>query len=321
MSDDLKIIKNCINAIRNVEDSVRDYINTGRNQRKLLEDSEKWNQICSSLDVIGDTIYSIEDYIAGEYPEKSGLRYIYTYGLLQALFIQQDAVKNLADAFNIQYKNSEKLLAIRSLRNSAIGHPTKQNENKVIYYNYISRITLSKWGFTLLRSSGDEKNEFIDVNLLDILNIQLQEINTNYSSIAAILEEADQMHLEKHRGNLLQDIFHPSDSYLFSKVFEGIHSPTYDNQSFGLAMLKSIEDMYTKFEAALLERGELHEYTKHDLDEYKHAISRVKSFLSGVDKKLNGSDARIYAFYIRENHNHFVKIAKEIDEEYSGRAR
>lgn len=28
------------------------------------------------------------------------------------------------------------------------------------------------------------------------------------------------------------------------------------------------------------------------------------------------ADARIYLFYIREEHKHFVEIAKEIDEDY-----
>jgi hypothetical protein len=77
--------------------------------------------------------------------------------------------------------------------------------------------------------------------------------------------------------------------------------------------------MYSQFEIALQERRELNEYTRYDLDEYRHAISVLKEYLSGNPKELNASDARIYLFYLYEQHeNKFVKIAEEIDDEYKG---
>ena len=78
--------------INQLTESVRNYINTHRYQVVLLENSDKWNQICSSLDVIGDSLLAIEAYQVVEYPNNGGLKYIYTYGVLQALFILQDAV-------------------------------------------------------------------------------------------------------------------------------------------------------------------------------------------------------------------------------------
>ena len=124
------------------------------------------------------------------------------------------------------------------------------------------------------------------------------------------------MHRQKFENNLLKNIFHASTGYLFEKVSQGIHSPTPSNSSFGLSMLGSIEGMYAKFEAALLERRELTEYTRYDLNEYKHAIFVLKDYLSGNPKGLSESDARVYHFYLREQHKHFVKIAEEIDNDY-----
>ena len=43
-----------ITEINQLTESVRNHINTHRYQVVLLENSDKWNQICSSLDVIGD---------------------------------------------------------------------------------------------------------------------------------------------------------------------------------------------------------------------------------------------------------------------------
>lgn len=318
MSDSKSTIKNIIatvNRIDSLEESVRKYINTNRYQTDLLQNLDIWNQICCSLDTIGDTLFSIQDYIKASYPESDGLKYIYTYGILQALFIQQDAMKHLSEAFEIKFEFSKKLKSVRAIRNASIGHPTKNKVKGRIYFNYISRITLSKYGFTLMRSSEHDRTEFIEVNLWSILDEQLHEIESSYGLLSAKLIEADKMHREKYKDCLIVDIFHSSIGYSFSKVAESIFSGNRRNVSFGLSKLKSIEKTYQKFEAALSERNELNEYIEYDLNQYKHAIAKLKEYFSNSDSGMTESDATIYHFYIHEQHNHFVQIANEIDAE------
>ncbi len=314
--DTVENIKSALHRISLEEDSVRQDINTTRYQTDLLKDLNVWNQICSSLDTIGDTILSIEDYVSSEYPKSTGLKYIITYGILQSLFIQQDAIKHLAEAFEISFDLNEKLRNIRLIRNASIGHPTKNKVRGTTYYNYISRFTLSKYGFTLMRSSETDRTEFVEVDLLTTLTDQLHEIETSYKLISSKLNEADKMHREKYEGKLVVDLFSSSMGYLFEKVAEGIYSSD-TARSFGLTMLNLIEETYHKFETELNERKELNEYIKYDLDEYKHAIQTLKDYLSDNNESMRESDARIYLFYIREQHSRFVKIAEELDEEYS----
>jgi len=308
----------CLRRISTLETAVRDFINTGRHQASLLQSRETWNQICSSLDVIGDTVLCIEDYVSSPYPSTDGLKYIFTYGILQALFLQQDAVRHLSEAFDIAHTPSAALMKIRDIRNAAIGHPTKHQIKKSTHYNYISRISLAKTGFTLMRSSPEDDTQFVDVDISGIISEQLTDIENALSSLAEKLKEADRMHREEFGGKLIADIFHSSTGYLFEKVGQGIHSPSHGNKSFGLSMLGSIEKMYSQFESALEERGELDEYTRYDLGEYKHAIAVVREYLSDNQRNLSESDARIYLFYLREQHNRFVKIAEEVDDEYKG---
>jgi len=296
---------------------VRKYINTTRYQTNLLQDLNNWNQICSSLDTTGDTTLSIEEYLTSDYPKNDGLKYIYTYGFLQSLFIQQDAVKHLSEAFEVDFKTNEQLKKVREIRNASIGHPTKNKVRGTVFYNYISRITLSKYAFTLLRSSKGDRDEFIDVDLLSILATQLNEIEKSYKLISTKLIEADRMHREKYKDELIVDIFHSSIGYQFSKIAEGIYSTaTSHHRSFGVNMLESIEKTYFEFENALKERNELTEYIEYDLEQYKHAIKILKSFLTKENGNLTERDARIYLFYIREKHTYFVEATKEIDEEY-----
>ncbi len=317
-NDTVENIKLLLHRISSEEESVREYINTTRYQTDLLQDLDVWNQICSSLDTIGDTVYSLDDYLSAEYPESAGLKYIFTYGILQSLFIQQDAIRNLTEAFEISFDLNEKLRKIRAIRNASIGHPTKNNVKGTTYYNYISRITLSKYGFTLMRSSSGDRNEFIEVDLLSILTDQLHEIEKSYKLISSKLIEADRMHRAKFKDKLVVDLFHSSMGYLFSKVAEGIHSIGRDgDRHFGLSMLNSIEKTYIEFENELRERNEFNEYIQYDLEQYKHAIQTLKSYLLTENENMGESDARIYLFYLREQHSYFVEIAKEVDEEYN----
>jgi hypothetical protein len=314
--DKIKKIKSVIQQISYEEDSVREYINTTRYQTDLLKDLDIWNKICCSLDTIGDTIYSIDSYISLDYPEDNGLKYIFTYGLLQSLFIQQDAIKHLAEAFEVNFDSNDKLKNIRTIRNASIGHPTKNNVNGMIYYNYISRITLSKNGFKLMRSSERDRAEFIDVDLLSIIAVQLNEIGKSYKLISSKLIEADRMHREKHKNKLVVDLFHSSMGYLYSKIAEGINS-TRAEKTIGLGALTSIEKIFKEFKTELEERNEFNDYIKYDLEEYKYALKTLKSYFEEKNDFMSERDARIYLFYIRKNHSDFVEIAKEIDEEYN----
>lgn len=176
ISERVALVNKCMEEIRN-------HINTPCEQSILLENKIHWNQICSSLDVMEDSLCSVDSYFSNkyEYPEDIGLKYIYLYGLMQSLFLMQDAFQNLHEAFLIDYKATETLKEIRNLRNSSIGHPTKQDRNKdgKTYYSYINRESISREGFQLMRDTGLEESDYENkhVNILQICSDQLDEIN------------------------------------------------------------------------------------------------------------------------------------------------
>lgn len=309
-------IESLINQIGDLEEAVRKHINTHRYQVDLLKDSSNWNQICSSLDVIGDTIYAIGSYEITDFPKDYGLQYIYTYGLLQSLFLQQDAIRHLSEAFDIKLNQSEILLDIRGIRNASIGHPTKQNQNGTRFYNHISRVSMSKTGFDLLRYSEPREYDMVNVDIPSMMREQLSEVVTGYREIANKLAEADRMHKEKFKESLLQDVFPSAMGYFFEKIGQGISAHSSGDREFGRSNLRMLKETYEKYRTALGERNELHEYTKFDLGEYFHAIKRLEEYLSGDSDSMEELDARIYWSYLRAEHSGFVEIAKEIDEQY-----
>lgn len=305
-----------ITEINQLTESVRNHINTHRYQVALLEDSDKWNQICSSLDVIGDSLLAIESYQDTEYPNEGGLKYIFTYGVLQALFILQDAVSHLSEAFEISYQASKVLLDIRNMRNASIGHPTKQDHKGQRYYNYISRITMTKIGFELLRHSRPSQLDIVRVNLDKAIFDQLNELIGSLRQIVTKLEEIDIMHKEKFQGSPLESIFHSGMGYFFEKISQGIQSQSIGDREFGQLHVRLVHETYEKFKTALQVRKELNSYTEFDLDEYFHALNKLDSYFVNPNGTMVETDARIYLSYIRNEHKHFVEIAKEIDTDY-----
>lgn len=146
---------------------------------KFYLDGNKGQMITACLDVIGDTCEALRDYIKYPFPEELGIKYLYLYGVLQALFIQSDAVQHLYEGFNKTYAMPNELKRIRNVRNYSTGHPTKKNtHNKAIFYfNFISRMTIEKTGFTLQKESSEGESGFEEVDINNLIESQLSEIS------------------------------------------------------------------------------------------------------------------------------------------------
>lgn len=110
---------------------IRDFINHPRRLDPILKDKSGWNMLASALDVVSDTEWAITSYEHGEYADY-GTLYLVIYGLLQAMYVQQDALENMVRALerNGQYKieSEPEVKYIRGVRNDAVGHPTKQGD-------------------------------------------------------------------------------------------------------------------------------------------------------------------------------------------------
>jgi hypothetical protein len=131
-------------------------------------------QIRSAFYAIEDSQYVIEDYKKNEYmtTKKS---YLNLYGLLQGLFVQQDAFKTL---FKLCINEKFDLLSIsalqeiREIRNNTVGHPTN---NKNEYY-LIIQTSLNKYGYTLLGHLKDGTTKSQNVSIYELLQKQENEI-------------------------------------------------------------------------------------------------------------------------------------------------
>ena len=87
--------------IQDLEDQIRELVNAPRKHRAVSEDSAAYHKLCSCLDVIGDAELAFLAYEEVSDDPRPGSSYILVYGFLQALVLQQDAVRNLYDALGL----------------------------------------------------------------------------------------------------------------------------------------------------------------------------------------------------------------------------
>ena len=116
------------------------------NSRKsILNEKYNWNLIMSCGNTISATESALETYLtelSDSVPMEIGKRLLYAYGVLQSLFVQQNAVVKLCNTLNVEYPDNSDMKEIRDIRND-VGHPTdRKHKDLGEVYNDINSISL-----------------------------------------------------------------------------------------------------------------------------------------------------------------------------------
>jgi len=189
---------------------IRQHINRIEKQSELMENRKKWLRLTAALDVLEDTSCAIRYYREAEYPKELDGKYLFTYGVLQALFVQEDAVNSINFALfdkNVEFeKNYPDAFAVREMRNDIIGHPTCRNNNQFIH---LAQYSLSKKFFRYIKTE-DKNNPFsiIDVDVEKAISDVASCVNTVLIATLERLEEEFREYIDKHRERKMKEIFH-----------------------------------------------------------------------------------------------------------------
>jgi hypothetical protein len=140
------------------------------------------------MDVIGDTDMAVAAYQCLEPVPGTGGLYLIAYGLLQALFVQQDAVRHVAEAVGFDYTLPSPLRLIREIRNCAIGHPTKRYGADAKSFGII-RISLDQKRFTLYSFESDGTLPRQEVDLTKLVDLQISHVCIALDAITSHLKD------------------------------------------------------------------------------------------------------------------------------------
>lgn len=294
---------------------LRRLINDGRKNHELRQNKADFSQLCSSLDVIEDSEQAISAFQETDFGKDVALGYLVTYGLLQALFLQQYAVSHLCEALAIPLDRSKypSLAEIREIRNASVGHPTKQEggKNRPKAFNHISQASMSREGFDLLTFKENGQYASKDVDLGKLIGDQRNEIQSILHKVVDALEREDEMHKAKFCNEKLADLFPQTMSYYCEKVAEGV-----DGGVLGPGCLVGIKDAFGQFRTAALARDpSMVEFFDYEYATVIHAIEHLEGFFKqGAGDRLT---AHIFVEHLSNRINSIREVAEQIDDDYA----
>lgn len=305
------------NQIQAKTTEIRDLVNNPWKRAILFKDKKNWRMLCACMDCIEETQLAIDSFFKLPNFSADEGGYLYLYGLLQACFLQQDAVSNLHMVLcgqGIDWKNSySTLYEVRELRNDAIGHPTNRGKQSFHFIprNNIRRDSFQIWSFGDVFPHGCREQNIL---FEKVRQIQEEVISKVLGGILSKL----QMDLKHHKQEFSEkSLCRLIDSIKFdiSKIREGIDSG-YEIVS---ANVKQLWNSCEQIKKGLSERygdiGELPE-GEYLVDKIDYLLSRINNWLS--DGNLCGNkDAGVFMDAFEYNFDKLKEILSEADEEFN----
>lgn len=310
--------------IAQLVEEIRKLITFSRKQYALLQNQAMWALLCSSMDTIEDTELCFDAFLTEDIDRADdGVKYVFVYGTLQALFVQQDAVENLHEALKVPYTQDPSLRSIREIRNDSVGHPTKRGGGHS--YNFIARITLESQGFRLRTTYRDgQQTRFKYVNVPELIATQRKVFIEVLDNVIKTLENEEMEHRREFEGKKLANVFSsPGTNYPLSKIFEAILNPQSAHAQLGEVHVDQILKCIEAFKNGLKDREILEAYYEdgggtHTLELLAYALQKLQTyFRNSAEARINEKDAYIFATFVKVQVGGLRQYAREIDEEYS----
>lgn len=306
-------------TISELEQEIRDFITSPRKRAVVEQDLADWGKLVSSLDVIGDTEQAFDSYLDMEEPENSGEKYLIIYGVLQALFIQQDAVIHLCEALNLTYTPDSQITAIREIRNDSSGHPTKRGGGKGRAFNRISRMSMKFGSYKLETFYPDGTSKIVDIEIPKLIESQRSILQTSLDDIIEKLKEEEMLHRKTFRDIKMVDFFPKNIEGEYKIIDDVIEGKLSANE--GVSSINVMIDGVKLFESELQTRAisEGYEHTVGEqIKKLENPLNEMLQHLENATKsKLSKENLEDLRTHIRKDMSILIQMAEEIDKDYS----
>jgi hypothetical protein len=280
-----------------------------------------WSQIWIALDVVEDTDLAISAYLQSQFPTEAGEQYLRLYGVLQVLFVQQDAMTHVIEAIRpaVLVELTDVLKEIREVRNASVGHPIELTRNGEVSAHAIIRVSLAKDQFELASFSEKDDPSFRRVDLVDLIEKQRSETLRILATVVNELKREDSEHKAQFGAKKLAQCF-SQVTYAFETIGEELRGASLIQ--LGKWGVGALQGSLRAFESALQERGmgvNTYASIQYLYDKISYPLTELGRFIKGDGSDISTSRAAlVYADALRGHFSRLVNIADEIDEEYSG---
>jgi hypothetical protein len=306
--------------MRDLSRWIRDYGHDARRLKHLLADRFAWHQLWTAMDIIDDVESALTAYLNNEFPANLGERYLRIYGVLQGLFIQQDALADLIKAIHPakEIRLNDVLHDVRDARNASVGRPTQLKRKGALSAHGIVQNSMSKEGFDLHSFPPKDGKICQYVPVQELVEKQRAEAIRILSEVINDLREQEQEYRRKYRDTKLMQVF-DQVGYAFEKILEEVRQDSTPILSRWAVdhLQKSLDD----FERLLKERGldiDTYDSVEYLYNEIRHPLVELRKFLVGEScEVLSAKSAVVFTKALQVSFDELGQIAKEIDEEYS----
>ncbi|NIT13642.1 MAG: hypothetical protein GTN99_05200 [Candidatus Dadabacteria bacterium] len=299
---------------------IRDFINKPRIKEELFKNKPLFYQLCSCMDMVADCQSAIDAFgKRGKKESPKGEVYLEIFGLLQSLFLQQDAVLNLAESlqFEVDLKEYPRLKEIREIRSDAAGHPTKRDRRDPPSWNFIIQHSMGYESFEVVRWHAPEGHTNIAVKTKDIISDQREYIVEILQKTHSEIKRRDSEYKAKFKMKKIEDIFPGTMGYMCEKMGSAIEH--LDEMNLGEFGATGLLNVLERFEVELKKRGiSIGTYPGIELtfNELQYPLEKLKQhFLRAVT--LDKEEAHIFVDFVRNKMNDLKKMARELDEEFA----
>jgi hypothetical protein len=240
------------------------------------------------------------------------------YGVLQVLFVQQDAAKDLAKALGVAFDEDRVLHSIRTTRNLSIGHPTDHSAKKQRSFNFIDRGTMSKTGFNLRTRFADgtpPREQWVDVPAMG--ERQRKALCRLLSGVVAELEKRELEHRMAFRGTRLQEAMPGALDYYFEKMYQAVREKT---PEFGAGHVRLVLDAVNELERLVNERDPARGWDSfvYEFDQIRYPLAELLDYFSSDGSgRLRATDADIFISFAQARMHTLRTMAHEVDDEYA----
>lgn len=165
--------------------------NVNKHQNKLLDNflnKHQLNILCSSMDIIEDSILAIKYYIKNGLGKEVGEKYLKLYGLLQSVIIQQDAIEEMYKLVGITNPSKkEGFSQIRQVRIRIAGHPSSSGHG--FFCSFLSRCSFDDKELTLITYNVQQDKDGVEyINISKLLEEHFTEINEKLDELIKIYD-------------------------------------------------------------------------------------------------------------------------------------
>lgn len=243
-----------MSTLLNEIEKLRDRINKTATYKQIIydqRDNGNWNKLWSSVDNLEDAQHAIDIF-----SQKAKIDILDIFGLLQAIYVQQDVLLDLGHALDlksISYKNHKRLEEIRQIRAETIGHPTNTVKDKsktyfdggVSYTSMYAGNTGKILSYMIYSASGNETKE-IDLNL--VIKDQEELIKIEINKMFTQIDKVELKHKLKFKDNSLENTINDLN-YDIQKLY-----PFQKPRKLSKLSLKIIREHFESFKKGYLER-------------------------------------------------------------------